>query len=231
MEDKKIIITGARGSIGTAIRKLMIDKGAYVFGLDLLPYEKYNKEREKLLAGDAKDAIFMEHLTNIIDDEYDSIDCIINCAGVTRSTMKQSLDTNLLLPYNLINELIYLMKDKGGSIVNITSLEVFQGFPNSPEYAASKGALSALTKSMARDYGKYNIRVNAVIPGYTRTNMTAESIQNKKLLDSKLDRMIIKRVGEPEDIAYAVLFLCSDEASYITGTDLFVDGGWNAKGL
>jgi len=231
MKDKVVIITGAGGGMGTSIRKLMLDRGAIVLGIDKIPYSKSESKREYLLTGNLNDDLFSTYLVSYIEEEFDEIHCIVNCAGVTRATMKESLDTNLLVPYNLITSIIYLMKDRGGSIVNITSLESFQGFPNSPEYAASKGGLSALTKSMARDYGKYNIRVNAIVPGYTRTNMTKESMADELALKDKMNRMILKRIGEPDDIAYAVLFLCSDEASYITGTDLFVDGGWHAKGL
>ena len=119
----------------------------------------------------------------------------------------------------------------GGSIVNISSLAAEVGFPGNVAYVASKGAIKALSKAMAMDLSEYNIRVNSVGPGYIRTNMTSKSYANEALKQDRDNRMIMNRWGEPEDVANMVTFLLSEQSSYITGQEFYVDGGWLAKGI
>ena len=121
------------------------------------------------------------------------------------------------------------MKSAGGSIINITSLNSELGFPNNPAYVATKGGLKQLTKSLAVDLGKYNIRVNNIGPGYIKTNMTKQGWKNNK--QAIEDRTILGRWGKPEDLIGSIIFLLSDASSYITGQDIYVDGGYLAKGL
>ena len=117
----------------------------------------------------------------------------------------------------------------GGSIINITSLNSELGFPNNPAYVSTKGALKQLTKSLAVDLGIYDIRVNNVGPGYIKTNMTKMGWKNnRKQIE---DRTILGRWGEPDDLVGTIIFLLSPAASYITGQDIYVDGGYLAKGL
>ena len=104
-------------------------------------------------------------------------------------------------------------------------------FPENPGYVASKGGLRSLTKSLALDYAKMNIRVNNIVPGYIHTEMTDKSFNDPVLNKERMNRMIIQRWGQIEDIVGAAIFLCSDSSSYVTGTDLIVDGGWSARGL
>ena len=121
------------------------------------------------------------------------------------------------------------MKENGGSIINITSLNSELGFPNNPAYVAMKGGLKQLTKSLAVDLGKYNIRVNNVGPGYIKTNMTKQGWKNnRKEIE---DRTILGRWGEPKDLVGTMVFLLSSASSYITGQDIYVDGGYLTKGL
>jgi gluconate 5-dehydrogenase len=119
----------------------------------------------------------------------------------------------------------------GGSIINVTSIGSVLGFPDNPAYVASKGGLRLLTKALAMDLASYSIRVNNLAPGYIRTDMTKSSFEDPVRYAERLQGMIIKRWGNPEDLAGAAIFLASDASAYITGIDLFVDGGWTAKGL
>ena len=125
-----------------------------------------------------------------------------------------------------------MMKDQGGgSIINITSIGAELGFPNNPAYIAAKGALKQLTKSLALDLGPFGIRVNNIGPGYFRTDMTKGSWNDPQLEEDRIRRTILGRWGEPDDLAGAAIFLASEASRYITGQDLYVDGGWLAKGL
>ncbi len=124
-----------------------------------------------------------------------------------------------------------MKKMKSGSIINITSLSSEQGFPNNPGYAASKGGIKAFTKSLAIDLGSKGIRVNCVIPGYIKTDMTINSYNQMKTNKERLERIILNRWGNPDDLIGTFIFLISDASKYITGIDLPVDGGWLAKGL
>ena len=121
------------------------------------------------------------------------------------------------------------MKATGGSIINITSLNAELAFPDNPAYVAFKGGLKQLTKSLALDLGKYNIRVNNLGPGYIRTNMTKKGwANNRKKIEEKT---ILGRWGEPKDLVGTIIFLLSNASSYITGQDIYVDGGYLVNGL
>ena len=119
----------------------------------------------------------------------------------------------------------------GGSIINITSLNSELAFPDNPAYVASKGGLKQLTKALAIDLGRYDIRVNNIGPGYMKTQMTLKSWTNRKTRRERQQKTMLGRWGDPEDLIGAAVFLASDAASYITGQDIYVDGGWLTKGL
>jgi NAD(P)-dependent dehydrogenase (short-subunit alcohol dehydrogenase family) len=118
-----------------------------------------------------------------------------------------------------------------GSIINITSLNSEQAFPENAAYVSSKGALKQLTKSAALDLGKYNIRVNNVGPGYMRTAMTMKSWEDPVKNKQRKEKTALNRWGTPSDLIGACVFLASNASSYVTGQDLYVDGGWLIKGL
>lgn len=123
------------------------------------------------------------------------------------------------------------MGPTGGSVINITSIGSYLGFPGNPAYIASKGGIRALTKALALDYASKKIRVNNIVPGYIHTPMAEKSYLDEKSNRERLDRMMIKRWGEAEDLVGAAIYLSSDASSYVTGIDLIIDGGWTAKGL
>ena len=125
----------------------------------------------------------------------------------------------------------YMMKNKSGSIINFTSINAELAFPNNPAYVASKGGLKMLGKSLAKDWAKHGIRVNNIGPGYFKTDMTKESYENKQMRTKRTERTMLGRWGDMIDIIGPCIFLASDASSYVTGQDIYVDGGWLANGL
>ena len=220
VKDKVIIVTGASGGIGKAISYELEQRGAKVIPADLPDCDITN----------ALD------LDSLADQEH--IDGLVNCAGVTYgnnlfdykdSDWENTYKVNLKAPYELTRRVAQVMKYTGGSIVNITSLNAELAFPDNPAYVASKGGLKQLSKSLALDLGKYGIRVNNIGPGYMRTNMTKKGwANNRKAIE---DKTILGRWGEPQDLVGAAIFLLSSASSYITGQDIYVDGGYLTKGL
>ena len=140
---------------------------------------------------------------------------------------------NLKAPF-IISSLLAesLKKNKnGGTIINISSIGGALGFPNNPAYISSKSGLIGLTNSFARDYGKYNINVNAVLPGYFNTDMNKKSYNNKKKRKTRSDLTMLTRWGQLPELIGTIIFLATDEAKYITGQKIIVDGGIVSKGL
>ena len=225
VKNKVVIVTGSSGGNGSAIVKGLEKLGAIVEGGDLPSYDITTDKHRKLLVQQA-----LNHTGKI--------DGLINCAGITRGNnvfdyddedWENTYQVNLKAPFELSREVARYMKNSGGSIINITSLNSELGFPNSPAYVAMKGGLKQLTKSLAVDLGKYNIRVNNVGPGYIKTNMTKQGWKNnRKEIE---DRTILGRWGRPEDLVGTIVFLLSSASSYITGQDIYVDGGYLTKGL
>lgn len=157
-----------------------------------------------------------------------------NTSGLTDSTVEDwhlFMDTNAMGHFLGMKHVVPEMKKiGGGSIINISSLASVQGIAGASPYTASKGASRAFTKGAARDLGKYNIRVNSVLPGWIVTPMMQAFTLNKALLDSLIAGIPLGHLGDPEDVAYPVLFLASDEAKYVNGAELIVDGGQSVRG-
>jgi len=225
LEDKTIIVTGAFGGNGGAISDGLEGMGANVVKADLPQYDVTR----------VKDIV---KLVDIAFSISNRIDGLVNCAGVTYGNelfeytdedWEKTYKINLKAPYELSRLVADKMKKNGGSIINITSLNSELAFPNNPAYVAFKGGLKQLTKSLALDLGKYNIRVNNIGPGYIKTNMTKKSWKyNRKKIE---ERTMLGRWGNPTDLIGASIFLLSEASSYITGQDIYVDGGWLAKGF
>ena len=238
VKDFVIIVTGAGRGNGRAINDSLEQNGALVYGFDL----EFLSEGNNKIIGDITDKDFFQKQCNIIYKKHRRIDAIINNAGIS-ITKKE----NELYPENLWNKTIsvnltalfnccqivaeFMFKNKKGSIVNITSLGAKFGFPNNPAYVASKGGVKMLTKSLARDWGRKGIRVNNVAPGYIITDMTRSSYDNLKLRKQREQNIMLGRWGKPEDLVGACIFLISDASQYITGQDIYIDGGWSANGL
>ena len=233
------IVTGSSRSIGLKIAEGFYEYGAKVIRIDLnLKKHKLYKFDDYII--DLTKQKLVDRCVNEIKHKYGRIDVLINNAGVTTNStnfydekiLKKTLSVNLIAAYNLSNKVCKIMsKRKKGSIINITSLAAERGFIGNPSYQVSKAGLKQLTKALACDWGQKNIRINNVCPGYIKTPMTLRSFKNSKLKKNRDTRMILKRWGEPKDLIGPCIFLASDSSFYITGSDIFVDGGWLAKGL
>ena len=228
LKNKIAIVTGSSGDIGKAICKGFLEFGAIVYKIDI----KENKNINNL-----------KQMRKVIESIYKKgkrIDILVNCAGVTfpESSEKyqekkwdKTLSINLKAPFKLSQMVFKYMKKTGGSIINITSLWSEVGFSDNPSYGVSKGGLKQLTKCLAVEWAKYNIKVNNLGFGYIKTNMTKKSWNSKKHREKITERIPLKRWGEPEDVIGAAVFLASDASKYITGQDIYVDGGWLSNGL
>ena len=233
------IVTGSGRGIGLKIAEGFYEYGAKVIRIDLnLKKHKLYKFDDYII--DLTKQKLVDRCVNEIKHKYGRIDVLINNAGVTINStnfydekiLKKTLSVNLIAAYNLSNKVCKIMsKRKKGSIINITSLAAERGFIGNPSYQVSKAGLKQLTKALACDWGQKNIRINNICPGYIKTPMTMRSFKNSNLKKNRDMRMILKRWGEPKDLVGPCIFLASDSSSYITGSDIFVDGGWLAKGL
>ena len=244
--NKIIIVTGSNSGIGLTISKNLIKFGAVVIRLD----KKFKSETFNVIQKnisnldfeiDLSDTKKIPKLLKNIKKKFKRIDGLINCHGITKETNKntdlsknfeETINNNLKSTFIVSSLTCELMsKNHGGSIANITSLGAHLGFPKNPSYQMSKAAIRQLTKSLAVDWGKSSVRINNIIPGYIKSTMTMKSYKNAKANKERLNRMMLNRWGTKEDIVGVAIFLMSDASSYITGTDIFVDGGWTSKGL
>ena len=181
--------------------------------------------------------LFFEFCKNIFT-ESGTIDVLINAAGISipaesedsKNNFENILNTNLIGNYYCCNSAANFMRGEG-AIINITSIGANLGFPNNPGYQAPKGGLAALTRALAYDLAEKNIRVNSIVPGYIRTEMTQESFNDDRLKKERENRMLLKRWGECSDMVGAAIYLASRASSYVTGSEIIVDGGWSIKGL
>ncbi len=242
LKGKTAIVTGGSRGIGEAIVKLFLTEGANVYSLSRSEGKSYS-EFEKLskttgsffkwLKTDMSDREDIKGTVSEILKEANSIDILVNNAGITRDgfifRMKDEdwddvISTNLTSAFELCRGFARTMiKQKSGSIINTSSVVGLMGNAGQVNYSASKAGLIGLTKSLAKELASKSVRVNAVAPGFIDTSMT-EALGEKAR--EALENVIpLKRTGKPEEIAQAVLFLASDNSSYITGQVLAIDGG------
>lgn len=242
LSGRTAIVTGSSKGIGFACANMLAQAGCRVFGL-----ARTEPQSDVYFDHRICDIRNQKNLTQMIHEILllsSKTDILVNAAGITNpapgqdcsddqlDTFLQTLELNLIASYRLINLLVPNMKEyRSGSIINITSIGAEFGFPGNPGYVASKGGLKMLSKAMANDLGTFGIRVNNIAPGYIKTDMTQKSFNDAKLHQQRLRNMILPRWGTVDDVAKAAVFLASDASSYITGADLFVDGGWSAKGM
>jgi len=241
LKGKVAIVTGAARGNGLAIAKGLADFGAATWFLDILE-AKISGENCFFVKADITNDEDMENLVNRAMATCGGIDILVNNAGITVPSPSEkyssddwdkTMNTNLRAPFRLSQLVARRMIEQksGGSIINISSLNSRFGFSDNPAYVASKSGLSGLTRALAKDWAKYGIRVNNICPGYIHTAMTEKSFGDKELYKERMERVMIKRYGEPEDLVGAAVFLASSASKYITGTDIFVDGGWSASGV
>ena len=238
LKDKNIIVTGATGGIGNSIVKKLYEYGANILAsgtkIDKLEKLKSNLKNIKILKFDITDN---DKIEKFIDDATNelggSLNCLVNNAGITRDNLaiRMSLDEwNNVINLNLTSTFLCskfgikkMLKNKSGKIINITSVVGHTGNLGQSNYTASKAAIVVMSKSLAIEYAKKNININCISPGFIETAMTDK-------IDEKFKEVIISkipsaRLGQPEDIANAVLFLSSKQSDYINGETLHVNGG------
>ena len=237
LKNKIIIVTGASRGIGFEIATGFSKAGATVIGVGRT--ENIETKDFDYYPIDIRDQNKITELCKLLYKKYKQINVLFNSVGISSSPYSDKdsnedfleiLETNLIAIYKRCNVVSSFM-NAGDAIINITSIGAKLAFPNNPGYLASKGGLAALTRSLAYDLSKNNIRVNNIVPGYIHTQMTKESFENNNLRVQRENRMLIKRWGETTDLVGAAIYLASDASSYVTGTDIYVDGGWSVKGL
>ena len=242
LKGKIAVITGGTRGIGYATVKTFLDNGATVilFGSRQETVDKALSQLKECnpdypvagMAPNLQNAEEIDEAIHAIQEKYGRIDILINNAGISQSAplldykpgdFEMAMSINVTALFHTIQPVAAIMKEQGGGvIINTRSMVSISGQPAGVGYPTSKFAVNGMTLSLARELGKYNIRVNAVAPGITRTDMVAAL--PKETIDAMSARIPLQRVGEPQDVANAFLFLASDMASYVTGEILSVDG-------
>ncbi len=242
LKGRVAVVTGASRGIGHAIAEAFARSGALTVGSarSSAPSSPFAAQ-VSYVSADAS-----THIASVIEGavaRFGRLDILVNAAGVSlaappdRSDDQTRLDLfdrtialNLRAAYAASLAAGRHMK-AGASIINVTSIGALQGFPGNPGYVASKGGLAQLTRALAVDLGTSGIRVNALVPGYIHTDMTAASYADPARHAQRAGRTCLGRWGTVNDLTGAAIFLASDASTYMTGQDLVIDGGWTARGL
>ncbi len=242
LKGKKAIVTGGSLGIGAAIARELGRQGASV----AINYRRHDTEAKQVaadidaaggkgLAIKADVASFddAQGMVDEVNEKFGGLDILVNNAGINRDSViwkmteeqwDQVIDTNLKGYFNYIRAAVGIFKEqKSGKIVNITSINGLRGKFGQTNYSASKAGIIGLTKALARELGRASVNVNAVAPGLIETDMMKDAPQ--KVLDAALAEIVLGRLGQPEEVASVVAFLCSEAARHITGEVIRVDGG------
>ena len=248
LENKNALITGSGNGIGRAIAELFAKEGANVVvadlekesGLETVANISKSGGNAKFIQVDTSDIDSVDKLVKDSINQFGDINILVNNAAafvfgkiedVTKSDWEKVLGVNVIGYANCVKQsLKSLKKGKDSSIINIASVSSFIAQPEFVPYNTSKGAVIQLSKCLAMDLANYKIRVNSICPGSIRTRATDKHIESLGLDPEKAYKdfgndSLLKRIGSPKEIAYGALFLASNEASYITGTELVIDGG------
>jgi len=242
LKDKVAIVTGGSRGIGRAIALELASQGANVAFNYLKSKDAANEVKKEVESKgrralvfqlDVKDLGSMKNMIEETKKSFGRLDIIINNAGIIKDKAlmlmeeqdwEEVIATNLSGAFNLVRAaIVTFMKQKSGNVINITSVAGIKGTPRQVNYAASKAGIIGLTKSLAKEVGQYNIRVNAIAPGYIDTDMVKDLKDDYK--SDLLKRIPLNRFGSSEEVAKIVTFLASDDARYITGQTILVDGG------
>lgn len=234
LKDETAVVTGGARGIGRCICELFADEGANVIALDISDIT-YKKEGVEGYRADICSTTDIEKFKEYVLKKFGKVDILVNNAGITKDALIEKMtddmwdaviNVNLKAVFNITRAIFPIMKNnKSGSIINISSVVGEYGNIGQSNYAASKAGVIGLSKTWAKEFSRKgeNIRVNAIAPGYVNTEMMATVPE--KVLDSIREKTMLKRLGEPIEIANAALFLASSESSYITGQLLSVNGG------
>ncbi|MFT9297493.1 MAG: SDR family oxidoreductase [Gluconobacter sp.] len=241
---RKVLVTGAASGIGHATALRFLDEGAHFILVDrdqgkLVEVMKCldpNKATASLTDISKPDEV--QKLLDLTKQTFGTLDVLVNNAGVTTigTVLDGDLDawqtvcaTTLTGTLNVSRTFLPLLIQSKGNIVNTASVSGMRGDWNTAYYDVAKGGVVNLTRVLAMDHGKDGVRVNAICPSVTRTAMTADALKNPAFVKSVEDRVPLQRLGEPEDMAAAITFLASEDAAYITGLIMPVDGGVTAS--
>lgn len=240
LKNKVAVITGASRGIGLEIAKTFHKNGAKIVITDIdektlyTANKDFNDSKNVLsVISNVSNADSIKNMVKKTIEKFDKIDILVNCAGITRDNliirMKETdwdnvIDTNLKSVF-LTSKIVgrYMMKEKSGNIINISSVVGIMGNAGQANYSASKAGIIGMTKSLAKEFASRNIRVNAIAPGFIDTKMT-RNLKNKAR-EQLIDAILLKRLGTTNDVANSALFLASSLSDYITGQILVVDGG------
>lgn len=241
-KDKVVFITGGSRGIGQAIVRAFLKEGAVVVSTYKEHKESANKllqEEEKLSEKieffplDVADTQNVQQVVQTVVDKYGKIDILVNNAGVNKDSLlmfmksemwDEVIDVNLKGLFNCCKTILpHMISKKQGVIINISSVAAMMGVAGQTNYCASKAGIIGFTRALAKELAGKNIRVNAVLPGYIETDMVRKLPEH--LREQYLEHILCKRFGTPEEVAKVVLFLASEDASYIYGQSIVADGG------
>ena len=245
LNTKVALVTGGSSGIGKMMALSLARAGAYVWiassrdnADETIKELKAEGSEGAFLQVDVTSTDALEKMLSHIYSVSGKIDILVNGAGINLRTSadeltleqwQKTIDINLTAPYQLSQLAVKKMKESGwGRIINIASLQSLRAFDNSIPYGASKGGVMQLTRALAQAYSKDGVLVNAIAPGFFRTNLTESLYQDPKKIKDLAGKTMMNRNGEEKDIFGISVFLCSDANSYITGQTIFLDGGFSA---
>ena len=245
LENKVALITGGTSGLGKMMALALAKAGAFVWiassrdnADETLQEIKQQGSNGSFVQVDVTSSDALEKTVSHILEQSSRIDILINAAGInprtsaeelTLSDWQKTIDINLTAPFYLSQLVADTMRENNwGRIINIASLQSLRAFDNSIPYGASKGGVMQLTRALAQAYSKDGILVNAIAPGFFRTNLTESLFQDPDKLKALANKTMMGRNGEEKDIFGISVFLCSDANSYVTGQTIFLDGGFSA---
>ena len=245
LENKVALITGGTSGLGKMMALALAKAGAFVWIVssrdnadETLQEIKQQGSNGSFVQVDVTSSDALEKTVSHILEQSSRIDILINAAGInprtsaeelTLNDWQKTIDINLTAPFYLSQLVADTMRENNwGRIINIASLQSLRAFDNSIPYGASKGGVMQLTRALAQAYSKDGILVNAIAPGFFRTNLTESLFQNPDKLKELANKTMMGRNGEEKDIFGISVFLCSDANSYVTGQTVFLDGGFSA---
>lgn len=234
LNGKIALITGGARGIGKEIALKFAENGATVISGDLMDAD-YTHENITHIKLNVTDRENIKEVAKELKEKYGRLDILVNNAGITRDSLLQRMkesdwdlvvDINLKGVYNVMQGFVsLLLKSKASSVINMASVVGVDGNTGQTNYAATKGGVIAMAKTWAKEFGRKNLRSNALAPGFIKTDMT--HVLPEKVVEKVLDNTPLRKMGDAEDVANAALFLASDNSKFITGQVLRIDGGLN----
>ena len=234
LNGKIALITGGARGIGKEIALQFAENGATVISGDLIDAD-YTHENVTHIKLNVTDRENIKEVAKELKEKYGRLDILVNNAGITRDSLLQRMkeadwdlvvDINLKGVFNVMQGFVsLLLKSKASSVINMASVVGVDGNLGQTNYAATKGGVIAMSKTWAKEFGRKNLRSNALAPGFIKTDMT--HVLPEKVVEKVLDNTPLRKMGDAEDVANAALFLASDNSKFITGQVLRIDGGLN----